>query len=156
LSDTFVDFKEIKQRVSMEAVLGHYNVTLRRVNQHSLRGHCPLPSHSSDRSKESFIVQTEKNIWTCQSSSCVAGRNGKKGGNVLDFVAIMAHSSIRDAALQLRQLFLLSPNPAGARIEKVIAKEEPQMLRNATDVVDDGVNKPLTFQLKGIDCTHVY
>lgn len=68
----------------------------------------------------------------------------------------MARSSIRDAALQLRQLFLLSPNPAPARIEKVVAKEEPQMLRNAIDVVDDGVNKPLTFQLKSIDCVHPY
>ena len=48
-----MDFKEIKERVSIEAVLGHYNIKLRRVNQQSMRGTCPLPMHSSEKSKES-------------------------------------------------------------------------------------------------------
>src|ERR1700686_5248044 len=100
MNATFVDFKQIKQQVSMEAALGRYNVRLHRVNQHSIRGACPLPSHSSEKSKESFIVQTDKNIWVCQSSSCVAGRSGKKGGNVLDLISLIEHCSIRDAAVK--------------------------------------------------------
>src|SRR5579871_1317694 len=88
LSDTFVDFKEIKQRVSIEDVLGRYGVQLRRVNQNSLRGRCPLPTHSSAKSAESFSAHTGKNIWACQSASCAEARQGKKGGNILDFVAL--------------------------------------------------------------------
>jgi DNA primase len=156
LPDTFVDFKEIKQGVSMEATLGHYNVKLRRVNQHSLRGRCPLPTHSSDQSKESFIVQTEKNIWACQSTSCVAGRKGRKGGNVLDFVSIMANCSIRDAALTLRDVFLVAPAPTSPTTKKgdEAKKDFPPVTHSEN--AGDQFNKPLTFTLKEVDHAHPY
>lgn len=156
LPDTFVDFKEIKQRVSMEATLGHYNVRLRRVNQHSLRGRCPLPTHSSDQSKESFIVQTEKNIWACQSTSCVAGRKGRKGGNVLDFVSIMANCSIRDAALTLRDVFLAAPSPASPTTKKEDEAKKDFPPATHSENAGDEFNKPLTFALKEIDHVHPY
>jgi len=156
LPDTFVDFKEIKQRVSMEATLGHYNVKLRRVNQHSLRGRCPLPTHSSDQSKESFIVQTEKNIWACQSNSCVAGRKGRKGGNVLDFVSIMANCSIRDAALTLRDVFLVDSSPTSQTTKKVDETKKDFPPAAMTESADNESNKPLTFTLKEIDKAHPY
>jgi DNA primase len=150
LSNTFVDFKEIKDRVSIEALLGYYNIKLRRVNQQSMRGNCPLPMHSSEKSKESFIIQTGKNIWTCQSSSCVAGRSGKKGGNILDFVALMENCSIRDAAVKLRDWFLVTKhNSEPQKGSDPIPERNPK-----TD--DEGDNKPLTFTLHGIDCAHQY
>jgi DNA primase len=155
LSDTFVDFKEIKQRVSMEAVLAHLNVKTRRVNQHSLRGTCPLPTHSSDRSKESFIVQTEKNIWVCQSSSCVAGRKGKKGGNILDFVSVMKSCSIRDAALILRDAFPIAPNSTSPTISNERAEKENRAPEE-TCADDSHKNKPLTFTLANVDHAHSY
>jgi DNA primase len=145
-----VDFKEIKRAVSIEAVLGHYNVKLRRVNQQSMRGACPLPMHSSETSKESFIIQTNKNIWTCQSSSCVSARQGKKGGNILDFVALMEHCSIRDAAVKLRDWFMItSGNSEATKRSESTPAPSPQ-----TD--DEAANKPLTFALKGIDHAHAY
>ncbi len=150
LSQTFVDFKEIKERVSIEAALAHYNIQLRRVNQQSMRGHCPLPMHSSERSKESFIIQTSKNIWTCQSSSCVAGRSGKKGGNILDFVAIMEDCSVRDAAVKLRDWFLVT-NGKSQPAKRIESAPEPIL---KTD--DEVENKPLTFTLNGIDHGHAY
>jgi len=113
--DNFVDFRIVKQRVSMQAVLDHYSIRLRRANQNSLRGKCPLPSHQSKTSTESFGVQTIKNIWACQSESCAAARQGKKGGNVLDFVAIMENCSIRDAAAKLNDWFIsLGSSPTTA------------------------------------------
>jgi DNA primase len=151
LADTFVDFREIKQHVTIEAVLGRYNVRLRRVNQHSLRGACPLPTHSSETSKESFSVHTEKNIWACQSSSCAARRQGKKGGNVLDFVSIMANCFIRDAAVTLREWFVLSPSSPTTTGKGNEAKLVPEK-----DSEDVDKNKPLTFTLKEIDCAHPY
>ena len=141
--------------VSIEAVLGRYNVKLRRVNQHSIRGTCPLPSHSSDKSKESFIVQTEKNIWACQSTSCVAGRNGKKGGNILDFVSIMSGCSIRDAALKLQEWFVHNATPS-SKVEK--GSEASNTRRSQEHVNDDmeNENAPLPFALKDIDHAHAY
>ena len=66
MAESFVDFRLVKERVSIGNVLDHYGIRLRRVNQTSLRGRCPLPTHSSKESKESFCVNTDKNIWACQ------------------------------------------------------------------------------------------
>jgi DNA primase len=155
LSDTFVDFREIKKQVGIEAVLSHYNVQLRRVNQHSLRGACPLPTHTSETSKDSFSVHTGKNIWACQSTSCAATRQGRKGGNVLDFVSIMANCSIRDAALTLHEWFVHSPSPSPTTGKGTEAKDKLVSETDSGADVDDK-NKPLTFTLNGIDHTHPY
>jgi hypothetical protein len=93
---TWVDFKEVKARVSMEQVLHRYSVAVRKVNAGYCRGDCPLPQHKSD-GKATFGVNTDKNIWSCQSASCAEMRQGKKGGNVLDFVAWMERCSVREA-----------------------------------------------------------
>jgi DNA primase len=162
LPDTFVDFKLIKQQVSMEAALGHYNIRLRRVNQHSLRGLCPLPTHSSEKSAESFGVHTGKNIWACQSSSCAAARAGKKGGNVLDFVSVMENISIRDAALRLHEWFGASSSSAGSTPEKKVEVErstgaEKKLVAEKKEGSGEHVeNKPLTFTLKDVDSKHQY
>jgi DNA primase len=95
----FVDFALVKQQVSMEMLIDRYRIQLRKVNAQSLRGPCPLPMHRSKG--ESFGVNTVKNIWACQSASCVAARGGRRGGNVLDFAAAMEQCTIRDAALKL-------------------------------------------------------
>src|SRR5687767_7892197 len=101
MPDNFVDFRKVKQAVSIEQVLTRYNITLRRTNRDALRGVCPLPTHTSENSRDSFSVNITKNIWSCQSSSCASARGGKRGGNVLDFVAAMEQCVIRDAALTL-------------------------------------------------------
>ena len=157
MADNFVDFKLVKERVSIESVLEHYNIRLRRVNKNTFRGTCPLPTHSSEKSKESFCVQAQKNIWSCQSDSCVHARDGKKGGNVLDFVALMESCSIRDAALKLNDWFLPS-SPAAAQRSPAEGSGQTEKLVTETkeDDVAVEVNKPLTFTLKDIDPTHPY
>src|SRR5436309_10747548 len=114
MTEKFVDFRIVKQRVSIEQVLGHYGIGLRRANQNSFRGKCPLPNHSSEKSRESFSVAVDKNIWACRSASCAAARQGKRGGNVIDFVAVMENCSIRDAALKLSDWFLTAEAPQAA------------------------------------------
>jgi len=100
--NNWVDFKVVKQAVSLEAALARYGVTLRRVNRTYLRGHCPLPTHSSVKSSESFGVNTAKNAWACQSESCAKAHRGRNGGNLLDFVSVIESCSVRDAALKYR------------------------------------------------------
>jgi hypothetical protein len=96
----WVDFRMLKQSISIEQVLGSYGVKLQRVGHHQLRGLCPLPTHDSQRSRQSFSVDTAKNVWACHSASCGKLRQGRVGGNVLDLVARLEGCSIRNAALR--------------------------------------------------------
>jgi 5S rRNA maturation endonuclease (ribonuclease M5) len=102
MSSQWVDFAAIKGSVDIEPVLEHYRVRLKRVRKDYLRGHCPLPTHGSEQSGESFGVDTGRNVWACHSASCCQARQGKVGGSILDLVAWMEACSIRAAALRLR------------------------------------------------------
>jgi DNA primase len=98
----WVDFKALKQSIGIEQVLEDYGVRLKRVHKDYLRGRCPLPTHSSEASRESFGVQTARNIWACHSASCCGARQGQVGGTILDLVAWMETCTIREAALRLQ------------------------------------------------------
>jgi DNA primase len=164
VASEWVDFKAVKEAISMEMVLGRYNVRLRKVNSTYFRGKCPLPTHTSKGSGDSFGTDTSKNAWACQSDSCVKIRSGKKGGNVIDFVAVMENCSIRDAAIKLANWFNVSSDGGGGRIperhtepsssKQLVAEKEREV--EVTEVVPSGENKPLSFVLKNIDHSHAY
>ena len=97
-----VDFRELKQSIGIEQVLASYHVKLKHVGHNQLRGPCPLPTHGSERSGQSFSVDTAKKVWACHSNSCCEVRQGRVGGNVLDLVALLEGCTIRDAALRLQ------------------------------------------------------
>jgi DNA primase len=154
----WVDFKAVKQAVSMQMAVACYGVMLRRVNRSYLRGRCPLPTHRSKRSKQTFIVNTDKNAWACHSDSCAGARGGHIGGNVLDFVAAMESCSIRHAALKLQEWFVVT-----AELPKAPTPVHPQHVPATTGTscpVESSTggrgNKPLPFTLKGIDYSHPY
>ena len=44
----WVDFRALKQGLSIEQVLALYRIALERVGHNQLRGHCPLPTHRSE------------------------------------------------------------------------------------------------------------
>lgn len=139
----WVDFKSIKAKVSMETVLSHYDVRLRRVGADEFRGKCPLPTHSSARSNDSFSVSFTRNVWSCQSASCIAARSGRVGGNVFDFVAEMERCSIRQAALRLQHSLTENQMPLATSTNKEPTPYTPE-------------NRPLSFTLCNIDHQHPY
>jgi len=139
----WVDFKSVKAKVSMETVLSHYDVRLRRVGVDEFRGKCPLPTHSSVRSNDSFSVSFTRNAWSCQSASCIAARSGRVGGNVFDFVAEMERCSIREAALRLDRSLTENLLPLATPGDK---KPVPYASEN----------RPLSFTLRNIDNQHSY
>jgi DNA primase len=164
----WVSFDEIKRTVSLHMVIERYGIALRRVGPNTLRGKCPLPTHNSEKSKESFTATLTKGVggaWACQSQSCIKNR-GRVGGNVLDFVAAMESCSVRDAAIRLQSWFLV---PAAGQLTRHSGKEpiaeisaskepEPELISKEKD---DGVgesepNKPLSFTLQKVDCAHPY
>ena len=139
----WVDFKNVKAKVSMATVLSHYDVRLRRVGADEFRGKCPLPTHSSTSSNDSFSCSFTRNAWSCQSASCIAARSGRVGGNVLDFVAEMERCSIREAALHLQHSLAENRIPRAAS-------------RNEEPVPYTPDNRPLSFTLRNIDHQHPY
>jgi DNA primase len=143
MSAKWVDFKSIKAKVSMETVLSHYDVRLRRVGADEFRGKCPLPTHSSTQSNDSFSVSFTRNAWSCQSASCIAARSGRVGGNVFDFVAEMERCSIRQAALLLQHSLVDNQMPP-----TTFTNEEPAPYTQE--------NRPLSFTLSNIDHRHPY
>lgn len=143
MATTWVDFKQLKADVAIDQVVAHYGVHLRRIGATELRGRCPLPTHTSARSRDSFAVNIARNVWSCRSLSCMQARGGRPGGNILDLVALMEGCSIRHAALRLQDW-------SGAAPERFIvsraSRPDPVALENP----------PLHFALQYINATHPY
>lgn len=90
----WVDFKAIKEAVSMQMVLDRYEVKGLRKKGAEVRGRCPIHPGASERS---FTVNLTKNAFRC--FECNAR------GNVLDFVAAMQSCTVKDAAMLLAKWF---------------------------------------------------
>jgi DNA primase len=156
----WVSFDEIKKAVSLEMMINHYGLQLRQVNAKSLRGKCPLPTHGSDTSKASFTATLTKGVggvWACQSRSCVAARNGSKGGNALDLVAAMENCTIRDAAEKMQEWFGVSAASHEAPpASNPKPEEKAELVSKNKQEEEEGENKPLKFALQGIEAKHPY
>ncbi len=102
-----------------------------------------MSSHSGDRSNENaFHVDTQKNVFNC-FSHC-------GGGNVIDLVARIEDCSFREAALILYQMYFADSGESDAvpvyGAGAVHENSEPQLSEN----------KPLTFELKGLNPNHAF
>jgi 5S rRNA maturation endonuclease (ribonuclease M5) len=133
-----VNFQAVKQ-VPITRVLAYYGVQLHATGG-ELRGRCPLPEHTSRESRNSFSVNAARNVWCCQSQSCIHARDGELGGTVLDLVARLERCSIREAAMRLTEWFGCS--------EVAHTPAQPASAPQA--------NLPLRFQLSGLDHSHPY
>jgi len=140
------DFRSIKQRIGIDHVLGRYGVKLRPGGPHTLHGPCPLPTHTSRQSRESFSVNLARQVWSCHSASCIAARHGHLGGHVIDLVAILERCSLREAGIRLQAWFGLSgPTSHPAPLRPVAVESSAAQ-----------PNRPLGFALQGIDTRHPY
>jgi len=117
-------------------LLGRYQINWLRKSGEELRGRCPI--HYGE-GQEAFHVSLTKNAFHC--FSC------KARGNVLDFVAAMEKCSVRDAAIKLQEWFTIDSTTVP---EKKPSKEAKR--GGGTEPA----NKPLGFELRGIDVAHPY
>lgn len=136
------DLKHIKQVVTMEQVLRHYNLldslTLRG---QSHRGMCPFCGAGEHLP---FSVSLEKNCFQC--FLCRAS------GNVLDFVAKREDlPDIYRAAERIVEVFNVEIPDRGSRRESPKATPERAQANEASFPPR---NEPLTFTLKNIDSSH--
>ncbi len=155
----YVDFRTVKQTVSILQILDHYNLTSRfkrSQNGESLTGACPL--HNGQNPTQ-FRVSTTKNCWNC-FGDC------KSGGNILDFVSRREDCTIREAAILISEWFGLSSNEPSQRESNDRASQRrdesetkisrPGKRTTSSEADDDGVNKPLGFELTKLDSEHPY
>jgi hypothetical protein len=138
------NFKSLKQRIPIDHVLARYGVRLRRAGLHTLCGACPLPTHTSRNSRQSFSVNLSLQVWSCHSASCIAARDGHMGGHVIDLVAIMERCGLREAGLRLQDWF-------SVRASHSALVHVPAMEPSVAEP-----NRPLAFTLQRIDTRHPY
>jgi DNA primase len=149
----FVDFRDIRSRITMEQVLSHYQLldTFKRTG-HSLSGPCPIHKGTN---KTQFRVDTEKNIWNC-FSEC------KHGGNTLDFIARMESIAIHDAAIKACEWFDIPIEEVKSSVdepaEKAAASKPAAKSKPAPPPVpeDDKPNPALKFKLDKLQRDHPY
>lgn len=146
---TWIDFKELREKLSFEDVLRHYGVEVKRKGDQHM-GFCPLPSHAGKRKSPSFSANLARGIFHC--FGCQAK------GNVLEFAVLMENASLDDGsalrkvALDLQQRFCLDGNPRSRTGKRETATELPLEPTMPPAVV----NMPIDFELKGLDRLHPY
>jgi DNA primase len=149
LMSKWIDFKELRAKLTFEQVLRYYGVEIKRSgNQH--HGYCPLPNHNGKRNSPSFSANLDKGIFQC--FGC-----GAKG-NLLEFAALMEKVDPKDGAafrkvagdLQKRFCPELGDN---AQAAPKPAEKPPKAEAEELSVV---VNAPLDFELKGLNYEHPY
>lgn len=154
-----VDFRAVRAAVSMERVLGHYGLLepMKRGGD-NLCGCCPIHKGSNPTQ---FRVSVSKNLWNC-FSEC------KRGGNVIDFIALMEGVSAYGAALKAIEWFHLGADPvqasakaAGDTVPKPALRTEtagasvPSPPRDQRPEAETA-NPPLKFRLEKLQRDHPY
>jgi DNA primase len=147
---TWVNFRELRQKLDVREVLDHYRIAINARNGVQHHGPCPLPSHQGPRRSASFSVNLDKGIFRC--FGCGAQ------GNIIDLVAILEKldparpEDIRRAALLLADRYrIVSPKPTAPAKPPKKPEASPQ-----ASVGRPMVNAPLDFALKGLDPEHPY
>ena len=77
MANNWVDFKSVKDAVSMEMVLTHYRINWLRNEKGELVGRCPIHQGEGDRA---FHVSLAKNAFNCFSCKALVARNEVLGG----------------------------------------------------------------------------
>ena len=110
-----VDFKYLREQVTMEQVLQHLGLpTNLRGRGRPRRGPCPVHSHPG-AAERTFSVHLGKNVFQCFHAECAVK------GNVLDLWAAIHRLSLYDAALHLAETFALPRN----REEEPVTRTRP-------------------------------
>lgn len=138
----FIDFSELKAKVSIKAILSRYGFLekLHVKGKGKLVGACPI---HKGKSLSSFHVDTKRNIFNC-FSSC-------GGGNILDLVMKIEECQIRDAGLKLSEWF----NVQYAQKPRTGIKEKSLKARVGESAAE-AVNPPLKHELKTLKYDHPY
>ena len=133
----------------MPALAERFGVRRRKSNHDWFSGDCPLPQHGTE-TKGSFKVNAANNKWHCKATTCKEARDGKPGGDAVNFVAWKEGISYREAGVRIAELFGLADLIERGSVPKAPAVAPVKVVEASA------VNPPLAFELKGIDFKHPY
>jgi hypothetical protein len=106
LSLAWVDFAHVKSQLSLERVLEHLGLVVNLKGRgRQRRGPCPVHDKDGKTKGRTFAVQLDQNVFSCFYPPC-----GIKG-DVIDLWARLKGLKLRDAALDLVNVFNLEPAP---------------------------------------------
>jgi DNA primase len=134
----WLSFARIKHHVTMQLLLER--IGWKPVSRRGNRVHGPCPIHRGQRA-DTFHADLAKNIFHC--FSCHAH------GDVIDLVAALENSSIRQAALSLQRWLV----PAG---DDYTGNPEPFVNQTSQPVRKKITGAPLRFSLHPVDTSHPY
>lgn len=97
-----LDFGRIKT-IPITEVLARRGISL-RYNGEWGSAPCPLPTHKPNDKDRTFQANVKDNYWKCWSASCNE-KAGKKGGDVINLVALLDNCSEYHAAKKLAEAF---------------------------------------------------
>ena len=149
MASRWIDFTELKRRVSIRDVLERYNFLegLTEKKPGTLVGPCPIHGGSG---KASFNVDLGKNVFNC-FSKC-------GGGNVLDLVMKVEGIEIREAGEKIADWFELSFDRNGQASKDRNSAKVSEKNRSADDrqAGGDKINPPLERPLQNLNPDHRY
>lgn len=140
----WIDFKELRSKLSFLELLKHYNVQL-VIKGDRASGFCPLPTHQGQRRSPSFSVELKRGIFQC------FGCHAK--GNVLDFACRMEGfdptkpQELRKAAIKINEEFLQGGSMPPA---------SPETKKPSSTSAIVQINAPIDFELQSLDPDHPY
>jgi hypothetical protein len=103
-----LDFEAIK-KIPIPQVLSRFGIRLRYRGEYGMV-QCPLPTHKEKDKARTFSVNVRENYWRCFSDSCNAKNQGRKGGDVINLVALLENCSEYQAAEKLATWYGLNGN----------------------------------------------
>ena len=99
-----LNFEVIKQIPVADVATQHYHQQLSNKGEYANCA-CPLPTHKQGDHSRCFSINIKGNYWRCFSESCNENSGGKKGGDVITFVALMEGCKPKDAAERLSEWY---------------------------------------------------
>ena len=160
----WVDFKEIKDKITIEQVLAHLGLLAKlKKTAKGYRGCCPI--HSGKHPNQFHVDTTSRpQKWNCFGGCPM----DQYEGHVIGFVAALENISLRDAALKIAQWFDLDTgHPSKKKTRELVvaseeagpdrrrAEKEPEPATNA-GLNEEPENQPLTFELKTLASDHAF
>jgi DNA primase len=132
-----LDFARIKE-IRIVDVCGRYQIALKFRGEYA-NAQCPLPTHKEGDKGKSFSVNIAGNYWRCFSDSCNANNGGKRGGDVINFVALMENCREKEAAEKLAQWYGVGKEKGAPRMETRPTTNQPQKDYQKSDTSSDSV-----------------
>ncbi len=134
-----LDFERIKT-IQIIEVAARYGIRFRYQGEWAKTA-CPLPTHRQGDRDSNFTVNVRENYWRCFSQSCNAKNQGRKGGDVINFVALKENCSEFQAAEKLAGWFNIKTAPhieARPQVKAANGHHEDNSQNNGSAVVGKG------------------